>query len=75
MVKNWCNVLSMEGVTVCGHHPECRVTFGRGDLILFGKIPVPTIELSEFYHRRIYWGVSFVIYFILLMFKCLDWLP
>ena len=29
-VKNWCNVLSMEGVTVCGHHPECRVTFGRG---------------------------------------------
>ena len=20
----------MEGVTVCGHHPECRVTFGRG---------------------------------------------
>ena len=30
MVKNWRNVLSMEGVTVCGHHPECRVTFGRG---------------------------------------------
>ena len=30
MVKNWCNVLSMEGVTVCGHHPECRETFGRG---------------------------------------------
>ena len=30
MVKNWCNILSMEGVTVCGHHPECRVTFGRG---------------------------------------------
>ena len=30
MVRNWCNVLSMEGVTVCGHHPECRVTFGRG---------------------------------------------
>ena len=29
MVKNWCNVLSMEGVTVFGHHPECRVTFGR----------------------------------------------
>ena len=28
-VKNWCNVPSMEGVTVCGHHPEC-VTFGRG---------------------------------------------
>ena len=20
----------MEGVTVDGHHPECRVTFGRG---------------------------------------------
>ena len=30
MVKNWCNVLSMKEVTVCGHHPECRVTFGRG---------------------------------------------
>ena len=29
-VKNLCNVLSMEGVTVYGHHPECRVTFGRG---------------------------------------------
>ena len=28
-VKNWCNVLSMEGVTICGHHPECRVTFER----------------------------------------------
>ena len=26
MVKNWCNVLSMDGVTVCGHHQECRVT-------------------------------------------------
>ena len=31
MVKNWCNVLVMEGVTVCGHHPDCRVTFGRGE--------------------------------------------
>ena len=29
-VKYWCNVLSMESVTVCGHHPECRVTFRRG---------------------------------------------
>ena len=45
MVKKWCNVLSMEGVTVCGHHPEYGVTFGRGDLKLFCKIPVPTIEL------------------------------
>ena len=35
----------MEGVTVDGHHPECRVTFKRGDLILIDKIPVPTIEL------------------------------
>ena len=26
MVKNWYNVLSMEDVTVRGHHPECRVT-------------------------------------------------
>ena len=47
MVKNWCNVLSKEGVTVCGHHPECRVTFGSGDIILLGKIPVPTIELPK----------------------------
>ena len=30
MVKNCCNVLSMEDVIVFGHHPECRVTFGRG---------------------------------------------
>ena len=45
MVKNWSDVSSMEGVTVYGHSPECRVTFGRGNLILFGKIPVPTIEL------------------------------
>ena len=30
MVKHWCNVISMEGVTVCGDHPECRVTFARG---------------------------------------------
>ena len=29
-VKNWCTVLSMEGVTVCGHHQECRVKCGRG---------------------------------------------
>ena len=29
-VKNWCNALSMEDVAVDGHHPECRVTFGRG---------------------------------------------
>ena len=35
MVKNWCNVLSMEGVTVCAHHQECLVTFARGGLILF----------------------------------------
>ena len=43
--QNWCNVLSMEGVTVYGHHPECCVTFWERDLILFGKIPIPTIEL------------------------------
>ena len=30
MVKNWCYVLEMEGVTVYGHHPECLVSFGRG---------------------------------------------
>ena len=34
----------MEGVTVNGHHQECRVTFGREDLILFEKIPVPTMR-------------------------------
>ena len=46
MVTYWCNVLSMEGVTVCGHHPEYHVTFARvGPHIFFGKIPVPTIEL------------------------------
>ena len=35
----------MESVTEYGHHPEYRVTFGRGGLILFDKISVPTIEL------------------------------
>ena len=29
---NWCNVLSVEGVTVYGHVPECHVTFERGKL-------------------------------------------
>ena len=33
----------MEGVTVYGHHLECNIR--EGDFILFGKIPVPTIEL------------------------------
>ena len=28
-VKNCCNDWSMMGVTVDGHHPECRVTIGR----------------------------------------------
>ena len=44
-VNNWCYVLSMEGVTAYGLHPEYRATFGRGGLILFGKIPAPTIAL------------------------------
>ena len=44
-VKNWCYAWSMEGVTVDGHHPECRVTFGRGGPRIVDKIPVPTIEL------------------------------
>ena len=43
--KYLCNVLSMEGVPAYGHPPECRVTFVRGGIILFDKIPVPTIEL------------------------------
>ena len=29
---NWCNFLSIEGVIVYGHVPECHVTFGRGRL-------------------------------------------
>ena len=29
---NRCNVWSIEGVIVCGHVPECHVTFGRGRL-------------------------------------------
>ena len=36
----------MEGVIVYYHPPECRVTFGRGDSMLFDTISVPTIELS-----------------------------
>ena len=28
--NNIIGTVSMEGVTVCGHHPERRVTFGRG---------------------------------------------
>ena len=37
----------MEGVPVYDHVPECRVTFGRGDFILFDEIPLSTIELPE----------------------------
>ena len=29
---NWFNILSIEGVIVYGHVPECHVTFGRGRL-------------------------------------------
>ena len=39
MVKNWCNVSSMEGVTVHGHPPECGVTFGRGEPHVVWKDP------------------------------------
>ena len=35
----------MEGVTVCVDHPEVVLHLGEGDLILFGKISVPTLEL------------------------------
>ena len=31
-VANWCNILSVEGVIVYGHVPECHLTFGRGRL-------------------------------------------
>ena len=34
-----------ESVYVYGHPPGCRVTFGRGDLILFDKTPLPIIEI------------------------------
>ena len=30
--ENMCNVLSIEGVFVYGHVPECHVTFERGRL-------------------------------------------
>ena len=43
--QNLCNISSMEGAIVYGHPQKCRVTFGRGDLVLFGKIAVPTITL------------------------------
>ena len=29
MFTNWCNVLSIEGITVCGHVLECHVTWER----------------------------------------------
>ena len=56
-VKNWCNVLSMEGVTVCGHHPECRVTFRRGtdhktSLETISNVP------SHIPAREAYWKAS-----------------
>ena len=41
--KKLCNVGLMEGGTVDSHPPECRVIFGRGDLIFLA--PVSTIEL------------------------------
>ena len=43
-VKNLCNVLSMEGVILCIIQNVVYIS-GGVDLILFGKIPVPTIEL------------------------------
>ena len=30
----------MEGVTVYGHLPECHVTFGEGNVVLFNEIPI-----------------------------------
>ena len=46
MVKNWCNVLSMEGVTVCGHRPECRVTFLHFTCLSF-KLPFIFVRVSS----------------------------
>ena len=37
----------MEGVTVYDHVPECHVTFGRGDFIMFDEISISTIELPD----------------------------
>ena len=36
-------------VTAYGHPPECHVSFGRGDVILFVKIPVSAIKLLKDY--------------------------
>ena len=58
MVKIWCNACSMEGVTEDGNHPECRVTLGRGGLILFDKIPVPTIELPKRRSQTFFFYIS-----------------
>ena len=44
---NRCNVWSIEGVIVYGHVPECHVTFGKGDFIMFDEIPISTIKLPE----------------------------
>ena len=44
---NWCNFLSVEGVNVDCHVPECYVTFGKGDPIMIINIPILTIKLPE----------------------------
>ena len=36
-VANWCNILSIEGVIVYGHVPECHISFWRGRLRRHGK--------------------------------------
>ena len=61
MVKNWCNILSMEGVTVCGHHSECCVTFGIRyiDYIDFDRVDILKTHVGEISGCR--WDLVFLL--------------
>ena len=45
-VKNWCNAWLMEGVTVYGHHWECRVTFGSFVVSLRSRIDLANQHIN-----------------------------
>ena len=49
---NWCNVWSIEDVTVYGHVSECHVTFGRELLHNDYEIPISTIKFPEGRFKR-----------------------
>ena len=67
-VKNLCNVLSIGGVTVYGHHPECRVTFGRGDLILFCRgVTIQEKTFCDIF--SLYWDIMRYIVFLIFSVK------